>query len=184
VTPEVLALWARVLTALPGSRLALLTNAGAQGNQRLAKAFTRHGIDPCRLTFLGRRPRGEYFQLFGGVDVCLDPFPYAGNNTTSDALWMGVPVVTLAGPTCVSRQGVTLLSHLGLHDLIADTPDADVATATRLAADADRLRALRAGLRDRMRRATLTDANRYCRQLEEAFRWMWRRWCTAQRKLP
>jgi predicted O-linked N-acetylglucosamine transferase (SPINDLY family) len=180
VTPEVLALWARLLTALPRSRLALLTDGGAHGHRRLAEAFVGHGVDPGRLTFLGRRPRGEYLQLFQGVDICLDPFPFAGSNTTCDALWMGVPVVTLAGRTCASRQGVTLLSHLGLHDLIADTAQAYLAIATRLAADANRLCALRAGLRARMRRATLTDATRYCHQLEEAYRWMWQRRCAAR----
>jgi predicted O-linked N-acetylglucosamine transferase (SPINDLY family) len=93
---------------------------------------------------------------------------------------MGVPVITLAGTTCVSRQGASLLSHLGLQELIAATQDSYVDIATGLARDLDKLQQLRKGLRDRMRRSTLTDAYRFTRSLEALYRRIWESWCIEQ----
>ena len=123
--------------------------------------FARNGIRGERITLLGRRPRPEYFKLYQAIDICLDPFPFNGCNTSADALWMGVPVIMLAGKTYVSRQGVSLLSHLGLPELIAATPEDYVQIATRLASDLDRLQALRSGLRERMCRSTLMNPLRF-----------------------
>jgi predicted O-linked N-acetylglucosamine transferase (SPINDLY family) len=138
--------------------------------------LARGGVAAGRVTLLGRTAtREDYLRLHHAVDICLDPFPFNGVTTTCDALWMGVPVVSLAGTTWVSRVGVSLLSHLGLADLIGATPDAYVAAATRLAHDLPRLRELRAGLRARMRGSTLMDGPRFTRHLEEAYRRMWER---------
>jgi predicted O-linked N-acetylglucosamine transferase (SPINDLY family) len=173
VTPQVLDRWARILQAVPGSRMLILTGAGAQVDQRIRDAFGRHGIDAARLTLAGRRPRYEYMRLYHEVDLCLDSFPFPGCNTTSEAIWMGVPVITLAGHTFASRQGVSLLSHLGLYELIAETPEAYEEIAVRWAGDLERLGALRGRLRDQMKGATLTNAPRFTRQLEDAYQAMW-----------
>jgi predicted O-linked N-acetylglucosamine transferase (SPINDLY family) len=181
ITPQAIALWSELLRAVPGSRLVLLTGAGSQADQRLHDLFGQHGIDRARLELLGRRPRDRYLALYQEMDIALDPFPYNGGVTTCDALWMGVPVVTLAGESYVSRQGVALLSNLGLDDWVAGAPDAYVDIATRWAHDVEGLGRLRAGLRERMTNSPLTDGLRFTRFLAEAYRWMWQRWCLGQR---
>jgi predicted O-linked N-acetylglucosamine transferase (SPINDLY family) len=174
VSEEVLALWARVLAAVPESRLVLRTGAGRRAEERARAALARHGIAPERLLLHGQTAtRFDYLKLFHDVDVCLDPFPYNGVTTTCDSLWMGVPVVTLAGNTGVSRQGVRFLGSVGLDELIAATPEDYVRTATELAGDLARLEALRAGLRERVGRSPPTDATRFTRHLETAYRALW-----------
>ena len=111
--------------------------------------------------------------LYGEVDVCLDPWPYNGITTTCDALWMGVPVVSLGGRSSVGRQGVSLLSAVGLEGLVGQTTEDYVRVAAGLAADLGRLAELRRGLRERMRDSALTDGVQFTRQLEEAYREMW-----------
>jgi protein O-GlcNAc transferase len=177
ISPPALASWAAILRRTPGSRLLLLAGISPQADRRLLDAFAAHGIAAERLVLQGRCSRPDYFRLFHEVDVALDSFPYAGCNTTCDALWMGVPVVTLAGQTCMARQGASPLAHLGLHDLITQTPEDYENAAVRLAADLPRLKELRATLRPRMQRSTLMNPSRFTRQLEEAYRGMWRQWC-------
>lgn len=170
VTADVVALWSRALRAAPGSQLLLKSGAGDAGDRRLREAFAANGVEEGRVTLIGRTPsRYAYLKLYHGVDVCLDPFPYNGITTTCDALWMGVPLITLAGRTSVSRQGVGLLSNVGLHELIAETPDAYVAVAARLTAQLSKLSALRSGLRERMTRSPLMDRVRFTRRLEAAY---------------
>jgi len=173
VTDEVVALWARILQAVPQSRLHLLSGMGSQGTRRVNDAFGRHGIGTDRVTWMTRRPKDEYFRLYHDVDIALDPFPYNGGVTTCDALWLGVPVLALAGRSYVSRQGVSILANLGLQELVGETPEACVEIATRLASDLPRLKELRAGLRARMQNSVLTDTKRFTRQLEAAYRWLW-----------
>jgi predicted O-linked N-acetylglucosamine transferase (SPINDLY family) len=175
MTAEVITLWARVLLAVPYSRLSLLTGQGNVGAERVRSAFGQHGIPAERLVLLPRRPKEQYWRLYHDVDMGLDPFPYNGCVTTCDTLWMGVPVIALAGKTCLSRQGVNLLSNLKLHEWIAETPDAYVAIARRWADDLGQLRSLRAELRERMRASPLVDAARFTRHLEEAYHNMWLR---------
>ena len=121
-------------------------------------------------------PLAEYFRLYDRIDIGLDPFPYAGGTTTCDALWMGVPVVSLAGQTAVGRAGLSILSNVGLPELVARTPEEYVRIAAGLAGDLPRLADLRAGLRDRLQRSPLTDARASPEHVEAAFRAMWRRW--------
>jgi predicted O-linked N-acetylglucosamine transferase (SPINDLY family) len=173
VTPQVLERWARILQAVTHARMLILTGAGAQVDERIRETFGRNGIDAARLTLAGRRPRYEYMQLYNAVDLCLDSFPFPGCNTTCEALWMGVPVITQAGRTFAARQGVSLLSHLGLHEFIAEAPESYEEIAIRWARDREPLAELRGSLRDRMKRATLTDAPRFTRQLEDAYQAMW-----------
>jgi protein O-GlcNAc transferase len=177
ITPPVLAAWGQIFRRLPQARLILVQCPSRQAQQRLLGALAEQGIGPERVTMVGRQPRLEYYRLYHRVDLTLDTFPYTGCFTTCDSLWMGVPVVTLAGQGSMARQGVSLLAHVGLHDLIAPTLDEYVSTAVRLAEDRPRLVELRATLRERMNRSTLMNPERFTRQLEEAYRWMWREWC-------
>jgi predicted O-linked N-acetylglucosamine transferase (SPINDLY family) len=172
VSPNTISLWARILREMPSAHMNVLTGAGEQGDRRLLDAMASNGIQAHRLTLLNRRGLDDYFRLHQAVDICLDPFPFNGCNTTADALWMGVPVVTLAGKTCVSRQGLAVLRVLGLDDLVAETPDTYVAIAVSLAGDRERLKQLRATLRDRLQSSLLMDPVRFTRHLEAAYLYM------------
>jgi protein O-GlcNAc transferase len=177
LSEEVLVLWARVLAAVPGSQLLLRTGAGRWAEEWVRATLAHRGIAPERVLLAGQMAsRLEYLELYHAVDVGLDPFPYNGVTTTCDALWMGVPVVTLAGRTSVSRQGVRFLGSVGLDELIARTPEGYVRLAADVAGDLPRLSALHAGLRERMMRSPLTDAARFTSNLEAAYRGMWDRW--------
>jgi protein O-GlcNAc transferase len=127
----------------------------------------------------GLLPR-QYFQLYHRIDIALDPFPYCGGTTTCDALWMGVPVVSLAGRTAVGRGGLSILSNLDLAELVGHDEDAYVRIALELAGDLPHLAELRATLRERMHNSVLMDAPRFARNVEAAYRAMWRRWCAGQ----
>lgn len=176
VSPTTITLWSRILRAVPGSKLLIKTQGLQDAGLRslLLERFAAHGIEPERVIL--RPPVGEHIEhmrAYGEVDVALDTFPYHGTTTTMDALWMGVPVVTLAGDRHLSRVGVSILSALGLQELVATTPDQYVATAVALAADQARLDALRRGLRTRMTRSAATDGARFTAQLEQAYRDIW-----------
>ncbi len=160
ITADVIAAWARILSRVPGSRLTILTGVGPRTDERILDAFALQGVSARRLTLLKRAERGGYFELFRQADIALDPFPYTGCNTTVDALWMGVPVITLAGSTCFSRQSVGPLTLLGLADLVASSQDDYMETAVRLAGDVERLSELRGSLRERMRQSPLTNVQR------------------------
>src|SRR5262249_43002692 len=135
------------------------------------------GIPRDRVDFVPAKSTSDYFALRHQVDIVLDTFPCTGGTTTCDSLWMGVPVVTLVGDTAYSRGGVSLLHAVGLDDLVAQDPDEYLATAAGLAGDTKRLTELRASLRERMRASPLMDAERFTRNLEAAYRQMWRTWC-------
>jgi predicted O-linked N-acetylglucosamine transferase (SPINDLY family) len=111
------------------------------------------------------------------IDIALDPFPYNGGITTCDALWMGVPVVSLEGRTAVGRAGKSLLYTINLKDLVAQTPNQYLAIATKLAQDTNRLANLRATLRDKMKSSPLMDAPAFAKDVESVYRQIWRQWC-------
>jgi len=136
--------------------------------------FQGKGISGDRLELLGWEPsvRG-HLETYHRIDIGLDTFPYHGTTTTCEALWMGVPVVTLAGKTHASRVGVSLLSNAGLPDLVAHTGDEYVDIATNLAKETGRLRELRERLRTMMTDSPLTDAARFTGHLEKAYRDIW-----------
>jgi predicted O-linked N-acetylglucosamine transferase (SPINDLY family) len=170
VTEEVLALWWKVLAALPGSRLLIATGGSRHAEERVRASMTRHEISPERLLLPGRSAtRMDYLGRYHSVDIGLDPFPYNGVTTTCDALWMGVPVISLAGRMNVSRQGVRFLRSVGLGELLGETPEEYMRIAVDLANNLHRLAALRAGLRERMSRSPLTDSQRLTRDLEAAY---------------
>jgi predicted O-linked N-acetylglucosamine transferase (SPINDLY family) len=143
--------------------------------------LAQHGVEPERLSFADLTPMMEYLRTYRQIDVALDPFPYGGGTTSCDALWMGVPVVSLAGQTAVGRGGLSILSNIGLPELVARDVDQYVRIAAELAGDPNRLAELRATMRDRMQKSPLMDAPRFARHVEAAYREMWRRWCHQER---
>jgi predicted O-linked N-acetylglucosamine transferase (SPINDLY family) len=169
VNDAVLDVWSRVLAEVPGSRFLLPSGAGEAWQERVRQFVSRRGIAPDRLVFAGRAAtRFDYLELYHAVDIALDPFPYNGVTTTFDALWMGVPVISLEGRMNVSRQGVRFLRNIGLDELLAGTTEGYVRIAADLACDPGRLAGLRSGLRERMSRSPLMDAQRLTRDLESA----------------
>ena len=180
VNPQVVAEWAKVLNATPGSRLLVLIAGGERGSTEARAMLQRGGIDGQRVEFLGRRPRAEFCRYFHRVDISLDPFPYNGHTTSLDSLWMGVPVVTLEGESAVGRAGVSILSNLGLPELIARGGDDYVSKAVALANDKPLLQSLRRSLRPRMAQSALTNGPRIAAESESLYRAAWREWCSGR----
>lgn len=185
LSEDVLALWARVLAAVPGSRLSFRYFdhfAHEDGRAPIKACLARFGIAADRLDFaLGRRERDDQLDHLSSLDVILDPFPFNGATTTFEALWMGVPVVTSAGRRFLGRVGAAHLRQVGLDELIAVTPDDYVRIASALAQDPTRCAALRASLRDRLLASRLCDPKRYARSIEAAYRAMWRAHCAGRK---
>lgn len=180
ITPQVVALWGRLLQAVPSARLIICTVPAGSARGRVTQMFAAQGVDAARLEMHGTLPFPEFLALHQRADIALDPFPFHGTTTTCHTLWMGVPVVTRAGASHVSRVGVSILANLGLPQLIARSDDEYLTIAQSLAADTVSLGRLRAELRDRMLAAANTDGARLTRHLESAYRDMWRRWCATQ----
>ncbi|MCG5238928.1 tetratricopeptide repeat protein [Azospirillum doebereinerae] len=176
-------LWAAILRRAPGARLLLkdrsLDNPGTA--DAIRDRFRRAGADPDRLILLGwvEDPAG-HLGLYNRIDIALDPTPYNGTITTCDALWMGAPMVTLLGDRHAARVGASLLSAVGLSELIAATPERYVDIAVSLAWDLNRLMWLRKGMRERLLGSPLCDEARFVRALESAYRQGWRDWCARQ----
>lgn len=178
-------LWARVLGAVPDARLRLKyqKHYDVQAcRDRILDRLGLGGVDPARVEFLPGSLSGvnEHLALYDGVDVALDPFPFSGSTTTFEALFMGVPVVTLPQPRLVARWSASILTAAGLPEFIAGSPDDYVAIATAAVADVPRLAALRQGLRGRVLASSLCDGPRMARRLERVYRALWRRWCAGQ----
>ncbi len=183
VTDEVMALWAELLRALPSARLLMKSGALADADvhARCLARWQQAGIARERIELIGPIPDPEqHLARYGQVDIALDPFPYNGTTTTCEALWMGVPVIALAGSRHAGRVGVSLLTQVGLEDLVAQSEADYLALAVRLAADPTRLMRLRAGLRERVAASPLCDAVAFARDVEAAYRTMWRDWCARQ----
>jgi protein O-GlcNAc transferase len=171
VNERVLELWSKVLAAVASSRLILLTPVGE------ARKKVLEYLDPSRVEFVDRLDRPEYLQTYNRIDLGLDTFPYNGHTTSLDSLWMGAPVVTLIGRTVVGRAGWSQLSNLNLREFAADAPEKFVEIAKTFAADLTRLSQLREGLRDRMQNSPLTASVKFSRDIEAAYREMWKIWC-------
>jgi len=176
VNEPLLKLWAEVLREVPEAQLVMLCGFGSH-RQRTLEFLAHEGVEAGRVEFVGRCSRQEYLELYHRLDIVLDTFPYNGHTTSLDALWMGVPVVSLCGEQPVSRAGLSQLSNLGLPELVAHSEDQYVEIATGLANDLPRLVELRRTLRPRMESSVLMDAPRFARNIEAAYRAMWRRWC-------
>ncbi len=169
-------LWARILQAVPTARLLLkgFALAGQVARDRLTELFVSRRISSDRLALLGPVvSEREHLAAYQQIDIALDSFPYHGTTTTCEALWMGVPVLSLAGELHVSRVGASLLTAAGLPEFAVADSDALVTTAAQLASDISRLRDLRHSLRDRLGASRLFDAAALTRDLEALYRWMW-----------
>ncbi|MBL8378170.1 MAG: tetratricopeptide repeat protein [Burkholderiales bacterium] len=174
--------WARVINAVPGSRLVVIA-AGADEPVRRAgvvERFTRAGLGAERLEIHAHQPLAGFLRLVREVDIAFDPFPYNGGTTTLHTLWMGVPIVSLACEEEIGRVSRAILSSIGLADLCAPDLEAYVATAISLATDTERLQALRGELRSRMTASPYLDARGLARELEFGFRTMWHVWLRRQ----
>ena len=174
---QVIETWARILACVANSRLTLkYRSLNSESVQNVVcAAFAKHGVASNRLVLLGNdASQLDHLARYNNIDIALDPFPYNGTTTTCDALWMGVPVIALAGKTHVSRVGVSQLTNIGLLELTAEDADSYVDIAVALANDLPRLAQLRGGLRERMKASPLMDAPRFTRNLERAFQEMWR----------
>jgi protein O-GlcNAc transferase len=172
VSPFILGVWIDLLRAIPRSRLILHAYEGPH-RQRLRERFIHAGIEEQRLDWVGFLPMADYLNQYNRIDIALDSFPFAGGTTTCDALWMGVPVVTLTGNTAVSRGAASVLANVGLNEFIGSSRESWLAIATSLADDIDRLAQLRSTMRQRMRASALMDAPAFAHDVESAFRMMW-----------
>ncbi len=182
ITPSVIATWSRILTRVAGSRLLLKTHQfdEALARQEVSAAFARHGIGGERLVLAGASPHREFLAEYNRIDLQLDPFPYSGGLTTCEALWMGVPTVTLPGETFASRHSLSHLSNVGLADWVARDPADYERLAVAKATDVAGLAVLRRELRARVAASPLCDAQRFGRSLAAALRLAWREWCRSE----
>ena len=182
-TPDVIALWAQLLHAIPNAKLTLKSNGldEIEQQQYIQNSFAEHEVSTERLNLLGSDVDVDaHLNRYNQIDIGLDTFPYNGTTTTCEALWMGVPVITLAGDSHRARVGSSLLNTLGLTELIADTPENYIANARNLAADVNGLSDLRSSLRERMASSPLMDASRFTLNLESTYRTIWKKWCTDE----
>jgi protein O-GlcNAc transferase len=182
ITETMLRLWAQVLAVVPDSSLLLKSSAFAENVtcERIRSLFQRHGITPERILLRDRtRSQAEHLTLYHEMDIALDTFPYHGTTTTCEAMWMGVPVVTLEGASHRSRVGVSLLSNVGLPQLIANSPEEYVRIASSLARDIPKLEAMQRTLRERMLGSPLMDASRFTRDIENAYEAILKDWSTG-----
>lgn len=173
VTEAVIAVWAATLRAVPNARLMIIASAPPD---EVAARFASYGIESRRIRVEGKRDLAGFLDLVNTVDIALDPFPHTGGTTTLHSLWMGVPVVTLAGRRFSERGGVGILGPLGMGDLVAEDFAGYVDAARRLAGDSAYLRRLRAESRERLRASAFVDAARFTRQMEDVYRGMWLDW--------
>jgi len=171
--------WARILRALPEARLSVTGVTGGDPTDRLFETLEAGGISADRVDIRGRIPYRDYLTRLSEVDIALGAFPYTGAATTCEAVWMGVPLVCLAGGSRPGRSSASILSALQLPEWVAQDWDGYCAVAVRLASDIAQLEQLRAGLRERMRRSPVTDAARFTAALEAEYRNAWRRWCAG-----
>jgi predicted O-linked N-acetylglucosamine transferase (SPINDLY family) len=172
-------LWAQILRRVPGSRLLALGCGDGPARETVLRDFADDGVDASRVTIEPRLPLEAYFRRLDAADIALDAMPYSGGTTTCDALWMGLPVVTAPRAWPMSRSAASILSAVGLREWIVSSPDDYADRAVAAAADVEALRGVRATLRPRMRASPLMDEPRFARDMEDAYRRMWRTWCAA-----
>jgi predicted O-linked N-acetylglucosamine transferase (SPINDLY family) len=177
LTPEVIKTWSKILHAVPTSRLVLKFPKLDSNTTYYHELFMQEGIAKERTEFYQRLPSMEdHLGLYNAIDISLDPFPYNGATTTCEALWMGVPVVTLLGDRHVGRVGASILSNVGLTDFIAHDINSYIDLAVKMSANTSYLQEIRAGLRERMQSAPLCDALSFASDVETAYQNMWRKY--------
>lgn len=178
---EVISLWAGIVRRVPGARLKILRDAVTDRTRaRLTAWFADYGIEAERVDITNELPPGGHLHACHGIDIALDTFPWSGHTTACEALWMGVPVVSLRGRRHAGRMVAGILSRVGLESLVAETREDYVDIAVELAADRRRRASLRRSLRDTMRGSVLCDGPGFAEAMEDAYRAMWRSWCRGQ----
>jgi predicted O-linked N-acetylglucosamine transferase (SPINDLY family) len=180
LTPQTLKIWSEILKQVPRSRLLLKCSDPRYSPQLMIESFMKLGIDRERLIVYRNSPYQDHLNLYNQVDLHLDPMPYTGCTTTCEALWMGVPTLTLAGQKKMERMSTSILAHTGLEDFIAQTPEDYIAKAVEFATNPEYLSLLRQTLRDRLKASQLLDGIGLTHALETAFRQMWHRYLTTQ----
>jgi predicted O-linked N-acetylglucosamine transferase (SPINDLY family) len=179
INEDTIHLWSEVIQAVPGSRL-LLKNPSLTDKEtrlRYQQKFLEHGLGKEQVELIGHTPtRQEHLALYRRVDIGLDTFPYNGTTTTCEALWMGVPVLTVSGEHHASRVGQTLLKAAGLSDWVSDSDKNFIKNAVEKSADLSKLGTLRTSLRERLLASDLCNADQFTNNLEHAYRRMWRDW--------
>ncbi|MBI5658775.1 MAG: tetratricopeptide repeat protein [Nitrosomonadales bacterium] len=179
VSDQCIELWSALLRAVPTSRLLMLTVPEGTAREQLIGKFAGLGISAERLELHGKFPSREFHQMFRRVDIALDPFPVTGGTTTCETLWMGVPVIVLVGQRYISRVGYSFLSAAGLRDFAAHTHEDYIKVATRMGGNIPLLAEIHDGLRARMAASPLCGEAAFTRNLENAYREMWAKWCNA-----
>lgn len=182
INPFIISLWASVMKQCENSRMLLMFKGGGdeEVTEHYKGLFEKFGIPRSRLHFYGRKPFFEYMEIYGQVDIVLDTYPYNGGTTTCDALWMGVPVVSLVGKHHFSRVGLSVLSAVGLEFFAASTPDEFVAKTITFAAKPEALEKIRNTMRDRMAVSPLCNKKLFIENLEKLYRNMWEKWCSSK----
>ncbi len=177
VTDIVLETWRRILVAVPNSKLMLEIGSAdiPRFQVSLDERLQRLQVPKERIIVVPRHPSNQ-FVLYNKIDIALDPFPCAGGTTSMDTMWMGVPLITLAGHHFVSRMGVTILNNVGLPELIAENTDEYIAKAVALAQNHEKLRSIRNNLRDKVTASPMMDQKLFASNMEDAYREMWKKW--------
>ena len=174
ITTTVIKTWSKILLAIPTSRLVLKLPKLDDNKSYYNELFIQEGILKERIEFYQPTPSiEEHLSLYNTIDICLDPFPYNGATTTCEALWMGVPVITLLGNNHVGRVGASILTNIGLTDFIAHDIKDYIDLAVKMSANTKVITELRAGLRERMKKAPLCDAHSFARDIEMVYQDMW-----------
>lgn len=182
INTQVLDLWAQILAASPTSRLLIQTLALCDklNLKRFRTLCVERGIDSAQIELRPATPLEKFAQTYHEIDVALDPFPFCGGFTSFDALWMGVPVITLEQQRLVGRQTLGMLMNLGLPYLIARTKGDYVSLALGLGSDCRKLEQLRSELRTRFLQSPLIDHLQFTGELERAYRFFWKTWCAEK----
>ncbi len=183
LTDQVIEAWARIVMSVPDAKLMIKARefSDIETVERIKKKFGTSGLSPGRLIVRPASGHQQMLSEYSEVDIGLDPFPFNGGMTSMDALWMGVPVLTMAGSSVVSRQSTSMLTNIGLEELIFADVESYIAGAVVLAQDRPRMARLRATTRLKMLRSPLCDAEQFTQDLETLYRRMWQAWCRGEK---
>jgi len=178
---EVLDLWAQILYKIPNSRLLIFGKSFTEknGRNRFLELFSGNGIEEDRIEMISHVPHLKFLDIHKRIDIILDPFPYNGHTATCNSLWMGVPMITLRGKSHVARVGASILTNIGLPELIAENKEEYVTKAITLAEDTGRLRSLRKGMRTRMKNSPICNAKAFTESLESAYTRIWEKYISS-----
>jgi predicted O-linked N-acetylglucosamine transferase (SPINDLY family) len=173
----VIKVWSKILHAVPKSHMLLKSSQLNKHKAYYLDLFNKEGIPKDRIELYGRLPnKNDHLELYNGIDIGLDPFPFNGATTTCEALWMAVPVITLLGDRHVGRVGASILTNVGLKNLIAQDIDGYIKLASKTASNIEYLQEIRQTLRKRMESSLLCNGNSFARDIESAYQYMWNKY--------